>query len=583
MADNQPIIASSEESSSLVDKLYSPSNVYDLEDPTIKINIRKSNDDKVPLRTKLVVLCILLTEFSDSIAISSVTANIILFANTHLGFTNPQAVTLNFIFTGIRCAFPLLGGCVADAFLGQYNMMYAGSLAYILGVMAIFSVTIPFSDPFSNGAKIAFYLLGLFLVAAGSGGVKSIISPFGARQLENCNPIYIQRFFAWYYFFTNVGALISFTVVAYVQQNVSFFYGYMIPAIALVMGTTIFALPRNYYRNSYPKGSLLGDIIGITYQSFKSKFGCKTVLVDTNNIKSFFDYAKKENGGKFDASIVEKIKPLGRVVPIFLLIVLFRMIYFQMITTWFLQGESMNLYLGKLKLPAAALTTFDIIAVLIFIPVVNYGVYPLYQRIFGAAITPLQRIGTGMVFASLAMVVAGIVERYRLIDVHENPLPQIISGKVFNASANISILAQIPQFALIGLGETFTSVTGFEFAYSEAPEELKGIMTGLYLLAIGLGGFIGPLVITIINAITYDPKVVNSKWIPKNINNGHLDYYFYFLAVFMLVNFLVYVIMTKFWYKNESFPENCDPRTSGRPPEANLHSLDKESDFNVDI
>lgn len=69
-------------------------------------------------------------------------------------------------------------------------------------------------------------------------------------------------------------------------------------------------------------------------------------------------------------------------------------------------------------------------------------------------------IGTGMVFASLSMLVAGIVEVNRLRNVHENPLPQIVAGGRFNASANITVLAQIPQFALIGLGETFTSITG---------------------------------------------------------------------------------------------------------------------------
>lgn len=71
---------------------------------------------------------------------------------------------------------------------------------------------------------------------------------------------------------------------------------------------------------------------------------------------------------------------------------------------------------------------------------------------------------------------------------------------------------------------------GFEFTYSEAPEELKGIMTGLYIMAMGLGSFVGPLVISIVNGITHDPKIPNSQWIPKNINNGHLDYYFYFLS-----------------------------------------------------
>ena len=75
-------------------------------------------------------------------------------------------------------------------------------------------------------------------------------------------------------------------------------------------------------------------------------------------------------------------------------------------------------------------------------------------------ITSNHRLGTGMIFATLAMLSAGILEKFRLMDVEENPLPQIVAGSTFNASANISVLAQVPQFALIGLSEVFTSITG---------------------------------------------------------------------------------------------------------------------------
>ncbi|EDV20617.1 uncharacterized protein TRIADDRAFT_31599 [Trichoplax adhaerens] len=508
-----------------------------------KINISSSDEavqakivnpskdaQSIPNRIKIIVLCILFTEFAESIAFYSIAANLILFANTHLGFTNTQAATLSFIYVGTGYALPILSGYLADSHLGQYNTMYLGGLIYIAGILTVFLMTVPYQLPFSTSAKTSYFIVGLILVAIGTGGIKSNISPFGASQLESCGPVYVQRFFAWFYFSLNLGSLISFTVVAYIQQNVSFFYGFMIPSIAMILAVAVFASARKYYELYTPKGSLLGEALSITYQSFKVRLSKRTNIIDKSNIQSFFDYAKKENGGKFDAHQVNRIKPLGRVIPVFLLIVLFRTVYFQMSTTWFIQGESMNLQLGNIKLPVALLSTFDIISVMIFIPVVNYGVYPAYQKIFGKRISRFRRMGTGMVFAALAMLVAGIVESNRLKNVYENPLPQTVSGKTFNASANITVLAQVPQFALIGLGETFTSVTGFEFAYSEAPEELKGIMTGLYLLAIGLGGFIGPLVITIINAITYDPKVVNSKWIPKNTNNGHLDYYFYFLA-----------------------------------------------------
>lgn len=53
---------------------------------------------------------------------------------------------------------------------------------------------------------------------------------------------------------------------------------------------------------------------------------------------------------------------------------------------------------------------------------------------------------------------------------------------------------------------------------------------GLFLLTSGLGSYLGSLVIVIVNAVTRNPKIPNSEWIPKDINNGHLDYYCYFLA-----------------------------------------------------
>ncbi|EDV27429.1 uncharacterized protein TRIADDRAFT_12575, partial [Trichoplax adhaerens] len=473
---------------------------------------------------------ILLTELCERLTYYSVSANLVLFANTHLGFTNPEAASINFIFTGTGYAIPIISGYIADSFIGQYNTIFGSSLIYIVGSVALVLVAAPYDLPFSTSAQSAFYIGGLAFIAIGTGGIKSNVSPFGADQLKDSGPLLIQRFFSWFYFFINVGSLVSFTAVAYIQQNVSFFYGYMIPAISMALAIIIFISARSYYVVRSPKGSLLIDAVRMMWQGLRVKLCCRNAGARNGRITSIFDYAKQENGGSFESSQVEKIKPLGRVIPVFILIILYWTVYFQMQTTWFIQGESMNLKLGSFKLPAAALSSFDTVSVLVFIPIINYGVYPLYKKIFGRSLTQLQRIGIGMIFASLAMLAAGILEGYRLIDVHENPLPQVVAGSTFNASGNISVLAQIPQFALIGLSEVFTSITGLEYAYSEAPEELKGLIMGLYLLTSGLGSYLGSLIIVIVNAASRNPKVQNSEWIPKDINNGHLDYYCYFLA-----------------------------------------------------
>jgi dipeptide/tripeptide permease len=44
-----------------------------------------------------------------------------------------------------------------------------------------------------------------------------------------------------------IGALISFTVVAYLCQNVSFSSGYTIPAAAMIVATIVFWLGRHRY------------------------------------------------------------------------------------------------------------------------------------------------------------------------------------------------------------------------------------------------------------------------------------------------------------------------------------------------
>ena len=64
-----------------------------------------------------------------------------------------------------------------------------------------------------------------------------------------------------------------------------------------------------------------------------------------------------------------------------------------------------------------------------------------------------------MAFAAAGIVVAGVVEIYRKEALEEDgPVVQTLAGESFNASS-MSVLVQIPQFALIGISEIFNSIT----------------------------------------------------------------------------------------------------------------------------
>ena len=119
----------------------------------------------------------------------------------------------------------------------------------------------------------------------------------------------------------------------------------------------------------------------------------------------------------------------------------------------------MKLEIGGFTVPAASLSIFDIIAVLVLIPVMDHIVYPLLQRC-GFRFTPLRRIGTGILVCVASMVVAGLVEiRRRRMWEEGHVFNQVVNNEKRSAS-DLNIFWQIPQYLLVGAGEVLASVTG---------------------------------------------------------------------------------------------------------------------------
>ena len=68
--------------------------------------------------------------------------------------------------------------------------------------------------------------------------------------------------------------------------------------------------------------------------------------------------------------------------------------------------------------------------------------------------------GFGIILAGLSVVVAGVVEIYRKDDLSKTGGKiQELADEKFNAS-ELTVFVQIPQFALVGAGEVFASISG---------------------------------------------------------------------------------------------------------------------------
>merc|ERR1712130_342974 len=57
-------------------------------------------------------------------------------------------------------------------------------------------------------------------------------------------------------------------------------------------------------------------------------------------------------------------------------------------------------------------------------------------------------------------------------------------------SNDVSMLWIIPQFFIITVAEVMISITGIEFAYTQAPNSLKAVLQSIYLLTISMGDMV---------------------------------------------------------------------------------------------
>ena len=129
----------------------------------------------------------------------------------------------------------------------------------------------------------------------------------------------------------------------------------------------------------------------------------------------------------------------------------------QATSSYYLQGLNMDLKFGGIQIPPAFLYVPEVLFVMVLIPFMDRIFYPLLLK-YNIRVSSLQKIGTGMVFAALSMIVAAVIEKYRRDHVNGKLINEF-HGKNYNASS-MSVFYQLPQYILIGFSEVFTSVSG---------------------------------------------------------------------------------------------------------------------------
>ncbi|KAK8709026.1 hypothetical protein V6N13_060060 [Hibiscus sabdariffa] len=550
-------------------------------DGTVDINKEPANKKKTG---NWKACCFILgNECCERLAYYGMGTNLVNYLQERLNQGNVAASNNVTNWSGTCYATPLIGAFLADAYLGRYWTIAVFSIIYFFGMTLLtLSSSIPGLKPSCNGdvchptqGQVAVFFISLYLIALGTGGIKPCVSSFGADQFDETDEVERKKkssFFNWFYFSINIGALVASSVLVWIQMNVGWDWGFGIPAAAMAVAVIFFFAGSRTYRLQKPGGSPLTRICQVIVASFR-KLNVKVPadhsllyeitdddesviqgsrkLEHTDKLK-FFDKAAVETQNDYardtlnpwslcTVTQVEELKSVIRLLPVWASGIIFAAVYSQMNTMFVLQGNTMDQHMGpNFKIPSASLSLFDTLSVIFWAPVYDKIIVPFAKKFTGneRGFTTLQRMGIGLVISIFAMITAGILEVVRLRIVQKNNYYEL-------ESIPMSIFWQVPEYFLVGCAEVFTFVGQIEFFYDQAPDAMRSLCSALSLTTVALGNYLSTVLVTAVTKIT----TRNGKlgWIPDNLNRGHLDYFFWLLAVLSLLNFLVYLWIAR-WY-----------------------------------
>ena len=368
------------------------------------------------------------------------------FMVSHLAMPKHEATAVYHWFVSACYFTPLLGAWISARFWGKYKTIMTLSIVYCLGhlVLALFET------------KGGIYF-GLGLIALGAGGIKPCVSAHVGDQFTDKNKELVPKIFEIFYFAINFGSFFSTLLTPWVLVKYGPSWAFGIPGILMALATFVFWLGRKDFVNVPPTGKT-------------GKPGFMPILLAalSGERKQGGDFLSAAEG-KYAKDDVEGARAALAIFKVFATVSVFWALFDQHGSSWVLQAQQMNLNFMGIKFEASQISALNPIMVMVLIPLFTKGVYPAIEKGFGYAMTPLRRMSGGMVIAASSFAAAALIQ----VAIDKGGVP--------------SIGWQFIPYLLITVAEIMVSITGLEFAYTQAPRSMKSTIMSFWFLTVFAG------------------------------------------------------------------------------------------------
>ncbi|KAM9804858.1 solute carrier family 15 member 1 [Neosynchiropus ocellatus] len=386
----------------------------DKEDPGQK---KGKGTSKSVLGYPISIFFIVVNEFCERFSYYGMRAVLVLYFKYFLLFDDELATSVYHAFVALCYLTPILGAIVADSWLGKFKTIIYLSIVYAVGqvAMAVSAIhditdTDKNGEPDSLAFHIALSMVGLILIALGTGGIKPCVAAFGGDQFSEHQEKQRKTFFSVFYLCINGGSLLStiITPILRAQQcgihskQSCYALAFGVPAALMVVALVVFIVGSGMYYKAEPQGNIMLDVCKCIGFSIKNRFRHRNRQYPAR--AHWLDWAEE----KYDKLLIAQIKMVLRVLFLYIPLPVFWTLFDQKGSRWTLQATTMNGDFGLLVIQPDQMQTVNPILILTLVPIMDSLVYPLIQKCFD--FTPLRRMTVGMFMAAVAFFCAGVVQ-----------------------------------------------------------------------------------------------------------------------------------------------------------------------------
>ncbi|KAF5336761.1 hypothetical protein D9758_016383 [Tetrapyrgos nigripes] len=419
---------------------------------------------------------------------------------------------------------PLLGAYIADAHLGRFNTIGLAIVIALVGHIILVVSAVPGVIE-TDGAMGAF-IVALIVMGLGTGLFKSNISPLVAEQYRRTKCFIrvekngervivdpartVARMYLYFYLFINVGSLVGQITMTYAEKYVGFWLAYTLPTIVFLFCPLVLYAGRNRYIRSPPTGSVFASAMKLWSLAMKGRWSINPLKTHKNmRADDFWENVKpsklEKNGTKpswmhFDDHWVDEVNRGFKACAVFAWYPLWWLTYNQINNNLTSQAATMSTH----GLPNDVLSNLDPLALIIFIPICDFFIYPALSR-GRINFSALKKIFAGFMTGTAAMIWAAVVQHY----IYKTNPCGYSAATCEDADGNalvspLNVWIQTGSYVLIAFSEIFASITGLEYAFTKAPTNMRSLVMACFLFTSALASAIGEAFVS----LSTDPLLV---------------------------------------------------------------------------